>query len=59
MDETKLPQRLTTDIPTLAAELGVSRKHLYDEAKEGKIRTIRIGSRIVVPLAERSRLLGL
>lgn len=61
MDAVKatLPERLTTDIPTLAAELGVSRNGLYEAAKRGEIRTIKIGTRIVVPLAERNRLLGI
>ena len=60
MSKAKPPiaERLTTDIPTLAAQLGVSRNGLYEAAKRGEIRTIAIGRRIVVPNSERDRLLN-
>jgi excisionase family DNA binding protein len=50
--------RETIDLwPELATVLGISRNAVYDAARRGDFRTIRIGKRILVPRAELDRLL--
>jgi len=52
--------RQTIDVPTLAALLGCSRSATYAALADGRLdlRVIRIGRRILIPLAEVERLLG-
>jgi excisionase family DNA binding protein len=38
--------------------MGIGRSHFYDLVKEGKIRTVLIGGRRVIPASEAKRLLG-
>ena len=51
-------KRLTMTIPEAAEKLGVSRNLAYDAAKRGDIPTIKIGNRILVPIAAFERLLA-
>lgn len=51
-------RRETVDLwPDMARILGVSRNGIYEAARRGDFRTIRVGKRILVPLAEIRRLL--
>jgi excisionase family DNA binding protein len=42
----------------LARHIGVSDRHLRRLAKKGRVRTIRIGDRVLVPALEVARLLN-
>ena len=50
-------QRRTLTVPETAAALGVSSDLVYDEIRAGRIRSVRIGRRILVPREELDRLL--
>ncbi len=50
------PRRLARRIPDACAALQISRSHLYELAKEGKIKLVKIGDRTLVPEAELERL---
>jgi hypothetical protein len=53
------PNRQTVDLwPDFAAIVGVGRNSVYAGARRGDFRTIRIGKKIVVPMAEVERLLS-
>lgn len=57
--DTRGDKRETVDLwPEMARLLGVGRNAIYEAARRGDFRTIRIGKRILVPLPEISRLLG-
>jgi excisionase family DNA binding protein len=45
-------------LPDACQAIGVSRSHLYAQKKDGKIRLVRIGGRVVVPETEIDRLLS-
>ena len=47
----------TYSIPEAAQELGIGRSAAYEAAKTGEIPTIRIGNRILVPIAALDRML--
>ena len=49
---------VTISVPQAAAVLSISRNLAYTSAHEGKIPTIRLGGRILVPVAALRRLLG-
>jgi excisionase family DNA binding protein len=49
--------RRTTTIVEAAKVLGVGRNQAYEAARRGEIPTIRIGKRLLVPLAALERLL--
>jgi len=51
-------KRQTLSIRQVAAILGISPRHAYDLAKSGELRAIRLGRRVVVPVAEVEALLG-
>ena len=51
------PQRRTCSVPEAGAALGLSRKTAYEAAKRGEIPIIRIGKRVLVPLAALNKLL--
>jgi excisionase family DNA binding protein len=53
MEEADSPVTLT--IPQAAKRLGVSRNSAYQAARRGEIPTIRIGKRILVPVAALER----
>ena len=44
-------KRLTMTIPEAARKLGIGRNQGYEAAKNGEIPTIRIGKRLLVPIA--------
>jgi excisionase family DNA binding protein len=50
--------RLTATVPETARLLGVSRMTAYAAVRAGVIPSIRIGRRVLVPLAALDRLLG-
>jgi excisionase family DNA binding protein len=50
-------KRETVDLwPDMARVLGVSRNTIYEAARRGDFRTIRVGKRILVPIPEIRRL---
>ncbi len=49
--------RRTLTIPEAAKALGISRNAGYEAARRGEIPTIRIGKRLLVPLAALERML--
>jgi hypothetical protein len=51
MQTTPKPERRTCSVPEAGAALGVSRKAAYEAAKRGEIHVIRLGKKMVVPLA--------
>jgi excisionase family DNA binding protein len=51
------PERKTMTIAEAAELLGVSRNKAYDAAHRGEIPTIKIGKRILVPVAALERML--
>ncbi|HML93252.1 helix-turn-helix domain-containing protein [Methyloceanibacter sp.] len=50
--------RATATIPEAAEKLGIGRNQAYEAARRGEIPTIRIGKRVLVPLAALERLLN-
>jgi excisionase family DNA binding protein len=48
-------ERQTLTIPEVAKMLGLSRNKTYEAAKRGDITTIKIGKRILVPVAALER----
>lgn len=54
-----LEGRSTIDIPTAARVLGISRNSAYAAAQAGSIPTLRIGARVLVPVAPLLRMLGI
>ena len=48
----------TIDITTAGQLLGISRNSAYLAAKAGQIPTIKLGSRVLVPVPELLRMLG-
>jgi excisionase family DNA binding protein len=51
-------KRQTISVSEAAERLGISRNHAYEAAKSGEIPTIKIGKRVLVPLAAFERLLA-
>ena len=47
----------TTTIPKAAQRLGIGRNQAYEAARRGEIPVIRIGKRLLVPLAALERML--
>jgi len=47
----KADERITLSIPEAAKLLGIGRNQAYEAAKRGEIPTVKIGKRILVPLA--------
>ncbi len=52
-------EKRTYSIPEAAKVLGIGRTAAYEAARMGQIPTIRIGKRILVPIAALDRLLSL
>ena len=50
--------RLTLTVPEAGRVLGVGRNAAYEAARAGEIPTIRIGKRILVPVAALERMLA-
>jgi hypothetical protein len=55
----KEPDRLGFSLQELARRLGCSPGLLHLEVKRGRLRTVRIGRRVIVPSGEVERLLNL
>lgn len=51
-------ERLTITIPEVAEILGIGRRQAYEAALRGEIPSLRIGRRILVPLAALRQMLG-
>jgi len=51
-------EKRTYSIPEVAKSLRIGRKAAYEAARTGEIPTIRIGKRILVPVAALERLLA-
>jgi excisionase family DNA binding protein len=51
------PSRRTISITEAAKVLGVGRNQAYEAARRGEIPTIKIGKRLLVPLAVLERML--
>jgi excisionase family DNA binding protein len=47
--------RLTLTVPEAARKLGIATNTAYEAARNGQIPTIRIGDRVLVPLAALER----
>jgi len=57
MEASTLEKRLTVSIPEAAEMLGVSVRHAYDLAREGRLPVISLGARKVVPVHQLEKLL--
>jgi excisionase family DNA binding protein len=54
-----MPTKLTMSLwPEAAKALGISRTTAYKFAKDGTLPTIKLGSRILVPIAALNRLMN-
>ena len=51
------PSRRTTTITEAAKVLGIGRNQAYEAARRGEIPTIKIGKRLLVPVAALERML--
>jgi excisionase family DNA binding protein len=51
-------ERKTLSITEAAKALGISRSFAYEAAREGKIPVIRLGTRMLVPVAALDRMLA-
>ena len=51
-------KRRTVDVKEVSAILGISRLTVYKMARSGQLPTLKIGSRILVPIAKLKQLLG-
>jgi excisionase family DNA binding protein len=50
-------QRLTISVPEAGKRLGIGRNQAYEAARHGEIPSIRVGKRLLVPIAAFERLL--
>jgi excisionase family DNA binding protein len=50
-------QSLTISVPEAGRRLGIGRNHAYDCARRGELPVIRLGNKLVVPLAALERML--
>ncbi len=50
--------RVTLSVPEAAQVLGIGRNSAYEAVRRGEIPVIKIGARLVVPVAGLRRLLG-
>jgi excisionase family DNA binding protein len=53
-----LRDRVTLSVPEAASLLGIGKNTAYDAARTGALPTIRLGSRLLVPVPHLLRLLG-
>jgi excisionase family DNA binding protein len=51
MGEPQLQSRLTISVPEAGRRLGIGRNHAYECARRGELPVIRLGNKLVVPLA--------
>lgn len=54
-----LKGKATTDVVTAARVLGIGRNQAYAAARAGTIKTLKIGSRVLVPVAPLLEMLGI
>jgi excisionase family DNA binding protein len=54
-----MEQEWTITVPEAAERLGIHRDSAYAAAAKGQIPTIRIGKRLLVPIAAFERMLGI
>jgi excisionase family DNA binding protein len=54
----ELPERRTVSVPESAQMLGISPNAAYEAIRRGELPHLRIGRRVVVPLAALAKLLG-
>jgi excisionase family DNA binding protein len=52
-------KKLTLSVPEAGQVLGIGRAAAYDAARAGQIPTVRIGKRLLVPVAALERLLAI
>ena len=57
MDQERAEDTLTISVPEAARRLGIGRNQGYEAARNAQIPTIRLGRRLVVPLAAFERML--
>lgn len=55
---TELPAPLAHRIPDACRRLGVGRSSLYELIKAGEVKTIKIGSRTLIPEAELQKVIS-
>lgn len=53
------PERATLTVPEAARLLGIGRDAAYRAAARGELPTLRVGRRILVPVAALDRMLGI
>lgn len=58
MTAAELLNRPTVTVPELAALLGVGKNAAYQMVREGQIRVLRVGRRIIIPSSAVRELLG-
>ena len=56
--ETKNDTRRTRTVPEAAQILGIGRNQMYEACRTGQITTVRIGHRILIPIAVLERMLS-
>jgi hypothetical protein len=56
---TALEEPATTSVEKAGRRLGIGRSLAYDAARRGEIPTLRIGRRLVVPVARLNEMLGI
>ena len=49
---------LANTIPTACSRLGIGRTLIYDLLKQGKLRSIKLGTRTLIPESELQRLIA-
>ncbi len=57
-DERDWRAAVTLSVPEAAAVLGIGRNSAYEAARRGDIPTIKIGARLLVPVAQLRRKVG-
>ena len=45
------PRRLTMSVEEAGVALGISRSHAYELVRQGELPSLRLGRRVVVPIA--------
>jgi excisionase family DNA binding protein len=53
-----MEQRDALSVAEVASRLGVCTRTIRDQIKGGKVRTIRVGRRLLIPMPEYRRMIG-
>jgi excisionase family DNA binding protein len=53
----RMGEQLTVSVQTAAERLGIGRDSLYGMVREGRVRSVKIGRRIRIPISELERFL--